>query len=127
MWTRSATAALLVGCGFLNLAGGTPVASISGTGNNDLSLDGSGNNGTTIRQILSIGTAATGDVNFVLTKPSASGKRVGFVPRRNQIDLLPFLRVEQIFEVFLCQFLVLVCQVLAKLCTPARSRKIRRC
>src|SRR6185369_9671621 len=51
---------------FTNVSGGTPTASISGAGNNALSLDAAGTIGTTNEQTLSLGTAATGDINLVI-------------------------------------------------------------
>src|SRR5216117_1170187 len=52
---------------FINVAGNTPTASISANnGANALSLDGAGNIGTTNEQTLTLGSASTGDINFVL-------------------------------------------------------------
>ena len=50
---------------FENVAGGTPTASISGTGNNALSLTGDGTLGTTNGQTLQLGNASTGNVQIV--------------------------------------------------------------
>src|SRR6185369_1417996 len=51
---------------FINNNGGTPTASIAGTANNALSLDGNGTIGTTNKQTLTLGNAGTGDINFVI-------------------------------------------------------------
>src|SRR6185369_5709891 len=51
---------------FINVDSGTPTASIAGTANNALSLNGNGTIGTTNKQTLSLGTAATGDINLVI-------------------------------------------------------------
>src|SRR6185369_7653395 len=52
---------------FINVNAGTPTASIAAnTANNALTLDGLGNIGTTNRETLSLGTASTGDINFVV-------------------------------------------------------------
>ncbi|HEY9663695.1 MAG TPA: hypothetical protein V6C65_35045, partial [Allocoleopsis sp.] len=53
--------------GFLNVAGGTPTASISAnSGNNAIFLDGAGNIGTTNKQTLTVGSASTGDINLTI-------------------------------------------------------------
>src|SRR6185503_4856519 len=48
--------------GFLNNAGGTPTASISGASNNALSLTATGNISTTNSQTLNLGGASTGNI-----------------------------------------------------------------
>ena len=70
IFERNTTEDLLLGSnatssakfGFLNVAGGTPTASISGTSGNALSLTGNGTIGTTNGQSLTLGT--TGNINF---------------------------------------------------------------
>src|SRR6185437_7690453 len=72
IFERNTTQDLLLGStatasakfGFLNVAGGTPTASISGTGNNALSLTGNGTIGTTNGQSLTIGTPSTGNITI---------------------------------------------------------------
>ncbi|HEY9661195.1 MAG TPA: hypothetical protein V6C65_22305, partial [Allocoleopsis sp.] len=50
--------------GFLNVAGGTPTASISGVNNNALSLTATGTIATTNKQTLTLGSSSTGNITL---------------------------------------------------------------